>query len=185
MINLLSEERKEEIRAARLNLILTRYIVIILMAIAFLMGVLFVSYTLLQNTKQSADSIVQSNDVKADVYSQTKQQVDALSAKLSQTKSTLDQEISYSKVLTTIGQLMPTGTILDSLNLDSSSFNGTPVDLHAYAKTNDDAVALRARLQSSPLFVQVNLKGTDSSNGTDGYPISVNLTVVFNRAGVK
>lgn len=185
MINLLADERKDQIRAARVNVILSRYIAIIIMAVLFLVAVLYVSYTVLQKTKSSSDAIIQSNDLKANVYSGTKAQLDTLSSKLSQTKSILNQEVSYSHVLTTLGQLMPAGTILDSLELSDGTFNGTPVEIKAYAKTEADAQAIQSHFQSSPLFSAVTLKGTDPANGTDGYPISVTLSVIFNRAGAK
>ena len=185
MINLLSDERKDQIRAARVNVILTRYIAIIVMAVLFLIAVLYVSYTVLEKTKTSSDAIIQNNDVKANVYSGAKTQLDTLSSKLSQGKAVLDQDVSYAHLLTTLGQSMPEGTILDSLDLTDTSFNGAPVEMKAYAKTNEEAQALQTRLQSSGLFLSVALKGTDTANGADGYPISVTLSVVFNRAGIK
>lgn len=185
MINLLSDERKDGIRAARANVILSRYIAIILMATAFMYGVLYVSYTVLERTKSSNDAIIQSNDLKADVYSDTRSQIDTLASKLAETKSTLDQEVRYSHVLTTIGQLMPAGTFLDPLVLSDASFNGAPVELTVYAKTADAAPIVRDNFQASPLFSSVTLKGTDPANGSDGYPVNISLTVVFNRAGAK
>lgn len=185
MINLLADERKDEIRAARVNVILLRYIAIVTMGVLFLLGILFVSYKILENTQASANATIQSNDVKADVYSETKAQVDALSAKLSESKVILNQEVRYSKVLTTLGQIMPAGTVLGLVTLNESSFNGAPVELKVYAKANDGAATIRDHLQASPLFSQVSLKGTDSTNGIDGYPITVTLSVIFNRAGVR
>lgn len=185
MINLLPDERKEEIRAARTNVILARYTTLIALAIVFLLGILFISHSILQSTKASADAIVEANDIKADVYSETKAQVDALSSKLSESKVLLDQEVRYSRVLTTLGQLMTPGTVLDSLTLDEAGFNGTPIDLKIYAKTDDDAATIRDRLQASPLFLQVNLKGTDSSGGITGYPVVVTISVLFNRVGIQ
>lgn len=185
MINLLADERKDQLRAARVNVILSRYIAIIVMAVVFVLAVLYFSYTVLQNTKTNADSIVQSNDVKATVYSGAQSQLDSLSSKLTQAKSVLNQDVSYSHILTNLGQLMPAGTILDSLDLNASSFSGAPVEIKAYAKTSEEAAALPGHLQSSPMFSLVTLKSTDSANGTDGYPVSVTLSVVFNKAGIK
>jgi len=185
MINLLADDRKEQIQAARVNVILARYGVILLLALAFLAGTLFVSYQILQNTKASADAIVESNDIKADVYSETKTEVDTLSTKLNESRAILDQEVRYSHLLTTIGQLMPAGTVIDSLDLNEQSFNGMPIEIKMYAKNNETAVAIRDQLQSAPLFTQVNLKGTDAANGISGYPISVTLSVVLNKAGVR
>ena len=184
MINLLSDERKAEIRAARTNVIIVRYTGIIAMAIVFILSTLYVSYTVLQNTMASAETQISANDVKADIYSETKQQVDTLSAKLAEAKTILDQEIRYSRVLVNIGQQMPSGTVLGDVTLSAASFSGTPVELKAYAKSTTEAGELKTRFQASPLFSQVNLLSTDENAGIDGYPVSVSMTVVFNRAGL-
>lgn len=185
MINLLSEERKGEIRAARTNVILSRYIIILILATVFIIGVLSVSYTLLLQTKSSADARVESNTSRVSVYSDTQKEIDTLSSKLSDAKNILNQEIRYSSVLTSIGKLMPAGTLLDSLELNETRLSGTTaVDLTAYAKTNESAAVIQQRLQNSPLFTQVSLKGTDTENGIENYPVKINLTVVFNRSGL-
>ncbi len=185
MINLLADSRKDDIRAGRVNVILSRYIGIILMALVFMMAVLGVSYTVLQNTLSTAETQIESNDVKADVYSGTKSQVDTLSAKLTDTKATLEQEISYAKVITTLGQLMPEGAIIGSLELNEASFSGAPMELKTYAKTNEGAVVIAEKLRGSPLITQVNLQSTDTAQGIEGYPIGVNLTITLNRAWAK
>jgi len=184
MINLLSDERKDDIRAARANVIILRYMAIILLALIFISGALYVSYSLLQVTMKSNKEIIASNDVKADIYSETRQEVDTLSAKLNDAKTILNQEVRYSQVLVQIGQLMPAGTVLDEMTLTTASFNGAPVELTAYAKSTTEVSALQSQFQSSPLFSQVTLKGTDTSNGITGYPVKISLTVIMNRTGV-
>lgn len=180
----MSNERKDDIRAARANVIIVRYMMIIILALAFLGAALYTSYYLLHTTMDSANARIAGNDVKADVYGQTKKQVDALSAKLSDAKSILNQEVRYSQALVKIGQLMPPGTVLASLTLTTANFNGTPLDITAYAKSTTEASALQAKFQTSPLFSQVNLKGTSADKGIDGYPVSISMTVLLNRAGL-
>lgn len=184
MINLLPDQRKDDIRAARANVIILRYLGIIVLALVFLTGALFASHSILKVTMEANEEIISSNDVKADVYSETRQQVDALSAKLSDAKGILDQEIRYSQILVQIGQLTPPGTILDNLTLDASSFAGTPVEITAYAKSAAEATTLQTQFQSSTLFSQVNLKSTETSGGIDGYPAKISLSVVMNKAGI-
>lgn len=185
MINLLSDQRKDDIRAARANVIMLRYIVIIALALVFICGALYVSHTILERTMQSSESIISSNDVKADVYSETKAQVTELSAKLSEAKTTLDQEVRYSQVLVKLGQLTPTGAVIDNLKLTTASFSGTPTEITVLAKSNVDPSALQTQFQSSPLFSGggVTMKGTEASNNTD-YPVKISLTVTFNKAGI-
>lgn len=184
MINLLPDERKLDIKAARANTILLRYMAIIALAFAFIGGAVYISYMLLQTTMASAEQRVTDNDTKAGVFSSTQAEVQALSTKLSDAKSILDQEIRYSQVLVKIGQLTPPGVVLGDLTLDTASFGGTPVELTAYAKSNSEASQLQSQLQSSPLFSSVVLKGTESDKGVDGYPVLVTLTVSFNKAGI-
>jgi len=185
MINLMPDDIKKEIRSARTNVVLVRYIVVILLAFVFLVLVLMVSYVVLTQTKASAQRVVDSNDTKAEVYSTTKAQVDALSGSLIQTKSILDQEVLYSNVLMNIGQQMPPGTILSSIALNAASFTGAPVTLKAYAKTNDNAVALRQKFQSSPIFSNVNFASISDSSGIEGYPISVSITLTITKAATR
>lgn len=184
MINLLADDRKQQIAAARVNVLLLRYIGIVVLAIIFLMGILGISYVILQNTNANAEAIIESNDTKADVYSETKNKVDALETKLRESRVILDKEIRYSDVLLQLGQLMPEGAILNSLTLNEQSFKGTPTEIKVYAKTDSIALAVNKQLRSSPLFNQVTLKGTESSGGITGYPIVVTLSVAFNRARV-
>lgn len=184
MINLLSNERKDDIRAARANVILLRYIGIMLLAIVFIIGIFYVSYSVLRTTMESNEAIISSNDIKADVYSETRQEVEALSAKLNEAKSILNQEVRYSQLLPKIGQLMPAGTVLGTLELNDSSFAGVPVDLIAYAKSTNEASTLQSQFQGSPLFSQVVIKGTEESGGLEDYPVKISLSVVFNKAGI-
>jgi Tfp pilus assembly protein PilN len=184
MINLLSTDRKAELRAARVNVFLMRYISLIILALVFILATLYVSYSLLQETMSSAEARIEANDVQSAAYSDTKQQVDALAMKLNDAKSTLDQSTSYSRILTTLGQLMPTGTVLEALVLDEATLSGTPVDIVAYARSDEDGVTIQQSLQQSPLFSQVSPKGTSSTEGIPDYPVKVTLTVSFNASGI-
>lgn len=181
MINLLSTERKAALRAARVNVFLLRYIWLVLLAFVFILGTLYVSYTLLQETETSAKERIEANDVQSAAYSDTKQKVDALSTKLNGAKEVLGQSVSYAKILTTLGQSMPKGTILDSFKITQADLAGTPLELTAYAKTDEDAVSIQQALQQSQLFAAVTPKGTSSTEGITDYPIKVTLTVTFNK----
>lgn len=185
MINLLSDERKNQIRAARTNVILLRYTGIIVLAIVFLMSVLFVSHSVLQQTMATTEERIAINETRASVYSDTQQQVAALSAKLSEAKGLLDQEVSYATILTTLGKAMPQGTIVSSLAVNEATLNnGTPTEIIAYAKNDQAAALIQQNLQSSGIFSNVSLSGTDTKAGIDAYPIKVTLSVTFNRSSL-
>ncbi len=184
MINLLADNRKNELKAARTNVIIARYIGLIVLAFAFIGGSLYVSYNVLAATMKNANNLVATNDVKADVYKGTKQQVDELSTKLTEAKGVLNQEVRYSELLVKLGQLMPPGTVLGNTTLTNANFSGAPTELKAYAKSTAEASTLQSRFQTSPLFSQVNLKGTETSGGIDGFPVTITMTVIFNRTSI-
>lgn len=183
MINLMPPDLKKELRAARTNVVLLRYLAVIGMSTVFLAFILWGAYFLLGQIQGSAAQLIEANDTKAAVYSDTKVQVDSLSAGLSEAKGILDQEILYSDVLINIAQQMPAGTIIDKIALDATSFNGAPLTLKMYAKTSADAINLRDRFQSSAFFSNVNFQSvSDTSGGIDGYPVSATLTLTLNRS---
>ena len=183
MINLMPDDAKKEIRAARTNVLLVRYIAVLVMSAGFLALIFWGVYILLGNIKGSAQTLIEANDTKAAVYKDTKAQVDLLSSSLNEAKSILDQEIMYSNVLVNIAQQMPPNTIIDKMTLDQTSFNGTPVTLKVYAKNSTDAVALRDRFQSSPFFSDVNFQSvSDTTGGISGYPVVATMTLTLNRS---
>ena len=189
MINLLPNEQKEDIRAARANVIIVRYIVIITCAILFIGIALYVSYSVLRITMNSANDVIAANDVKASVYSETKKEVDGLSSQLADAKAILDQEVQYSKVLVKIGQLMPAGTVLGAMTLKDENFVGgqtssaAPIEVTAYARSATEASQLQTQCQGSPLFNKVELKSTGTES-IDGYPVNIILSIVLNKAGI-
>lgn len=186
MINLLPNGMKHDIRAARTNVILVRYIALIVMALLFIMAVLYVYYIILQNTMTSAQARIDANDIKADVYSATRQEVEGLSAQLTEAKTVLDQDVSYSDFLIALGQATPDNTIIDELILDETHFNGTPFELKGYAKTDSDAAILGNQLKAATqLFISVDIQSTSSEGGINGYPVVVTMSVVLNKAGVQ
>ncbi|MDB5162132.1 MAG: Fimbrial assembly family protein [Candidatus Saccharibacteria bacterium] len=184
MINLMPDGDKRELRAARTNVLLIRYITVIFLAAAFLGLILFGSIYLLDQTRLSSQNLIDANSTKASVFNETKAQVDALSGQLTETKNILDQEVLYSKVLTNIAQTMPAGTILDKLTLDSASLlNNTPTSLKIYAKKTDDAVKLQNNFQSSPFFANVTFQDlTDNGGAADSYPVSATMTLTLTKA---
>jgi hypothetical protein len=183
MINLMPDNAKQQLRAARTNVLLVRYIVIIFFASLFLLMTLGGSYYLLNQTKQSAQQLIDANDSKSDVYDSTKTQVGQLTSSLSETKSLLDEEIRYSNVLVNLAQLMPPNTVFGTLTIDETVFTGTPVELTVYAKSTSDALALQSQFQGSPHFSTVNFQAiSETGNGIDGYPVSAVMTVTLNRS---
>lgn len=185
MINLLPYDVKSEIRAARTNVILMRYIIVLIIAIVFLGIVGFSVYTILMDTKATAENTIKDNRAKASSYVAYKDEATTLRTSLSSAKSILDKEVRYSKIITGIAALMPSGTILDSLNISTSTL-GSPTTLTIYAKTTENALAVKDRFQASPLFSNVTFVSISStSQQSKAYPITATLSVTINRGAAQ
>ncbi len=186
MINLLPDAAKREIRAARTNVKLVRYILVLAAGIAFLGIVTFGVYTVLMGTKASAESIIQSNESKTSSYASTEAQAQSLKTSLANAKNILDKEVQYSKVITGIAALMPSGTVLESLTLTPTTF-GTPTTLTIHAKSTDDALSLKDKFQTSALFSNVSFVSLTNSaqSQSTSYPITAVMSLTINRSAAQ
>ncbi len=186
MINLLPDTAKREIRAARTNVRLVKYIVVLVAGVGFLGLVSFGVYTILMGTKASADTIIQTNQSKTSAYASTETEAQSLKASLANAKSILDNEVQYSKVITGIAALMPSGTVLDTLNLSSTTF-GTPTTLTIHAKSTDAALSVKDKFQASPLFSNISFVSlSNSAQGQTGaYPVTAVMSLTINRSAAQ
>jgi len=64
MINVMPDDTKKQLRAARANVTLTRYILTSLVAFGFLVAILFGSSFVLAQTQTSAEALIEANDTK-------------------------------------------------------------------------------------------------------------------------
>lgn len=185
MINLLPDGTKKQLRAARLNVTLSYYIIVLIFAALFLALLVFGSLFLLDQTKKSAEALIEANGNQASAYSSTQEQLNQLHNGLDLSKTILSSEVRYSRLLPAIGQLMPQGTIIDSLTLNEDAFM-QPVELKIYASSTDLATQVRDNFQASSIFSQVNVQNvSDSDDSLDGYPVTSTLTVIFNRGAAQ
>ncbi|HEU5122303.1 MAG TPA: PilN domain-containing protein [Candidatus Saccharimonadales bacterium] len=184
MINLLPPEEKRQLRAARTNTLLLRYNIALLIVFGLLALATAFVYFYLSNTRATAEQTISDNQAKAASYAPVASQAQEFRNNLSVAKQILGNEVTYSKVILSIAGLMPAGTVLDKLALDSKNF-GTPMTLTAQAKSYDNAIQLKESFQSSPLFSDVHFESITSSEGNTGYPFTVNLSVTIKKDAAK
>lgn len=182
MINLLPDDAKAEIYAARTNVKLVNYILILALGVIFLGAVSAGVYLVLITTEAGAKALIAENTSKSSSYSSVRAQADSLRSSLSSAKIILDKEVEYTKVVMGVAAAMPDGVVLDSLSLNASTF-GTPITLQAYAKTTEDALALKDNFQRSPLFSGVTFISLAGSSGGQSttYPITVSMSLSINK----
>lgn len=179
MINLLPSETKRQLKAARANVLLLRYTTLIAAAVGFLAIGTFSVYLVMGNIKSNAENAITENHSKISNYASVQSAANEFRTNLSTAKTIMDKEIIYSDTVISIAQIIPSGVILDNLNLDASSF-GSPMTINAKAVNYERAIALKVALEQSSMFSNVSFT-TVSSDGSGGYPYSASLNATLIR----
>jgi hypothetical protein len=185
MISLLPPDYKRDIGAARANTVLIRYNILLLATFAFLLMANGVVYAYLTTTKASGEKTIEENQTKVSSFSAVEAQASVFRQNLATAKQILDREVNYTKVILEVAQLMPAGTILTNLTLDSATF-GTETVLIAKARSYDQALVLKDAFTQSSLFTNVHFQSINSADSAaDGYPVTVNINVTFKKEAAK
>jgi hypothetical protein len=174
MINLLPTEMKKDLRAARTNTTLLRYNIILLIAVLFLTGAIAVVYIFLSTMKATAEQSIQDNVVKEQSYASVKQEAESFKNSLSDAKSILSNEISYSRALIRYAQLFPEGTAINDIQLTEASFTG-PMNVSVKITGQAAAQSLIQSMTSSQYVT--NFSRTSITTTKDGtYPYTMEVT---------
>ena len=187
MINLLPPAVKHNLNAGRVNALLIRYIWITVALLVLLAGLCGLSVVALQGAKTSAEQQISTNDKSVAELDSIQQRADNFRANLAISKAILDQQTHYTDTLLKISSLMTPGTTLNNLSLDQSTY-GTPMTLQISATDEQAVIKLKQSFQESPLFTDVHYLSiaiADSSAASNNaYPVTAQLVVTINRAGV-
>lgn len=182
MINLLPINDKKEIRAARVNVVLLRYNVILLITVLFLVGALAYSYYYLINAQQFATSAINSNAQKESSFTKIKTEADGFRSELASAKSILDGQMSYAKAALNIAKLLPEGTAINELKLNEQSFS-TPLTLSVNIADEQAASHLIKNFKESPFFTGVTKNKI--SVGSGAYPYIMEISVTMSKEAAK
>ena len=179
MINLLSPEAKNEIKAAHNNILLVRYILLLVAAATFLAFSLAIAFYYLRTIRDNAEATISENTQKEGSYSQVKSKAEAFESKVANAKTVLDSQIDYSKVILNIARIMPEGSALDSLKLDKGSF-GTPITLSVKLKGENAAEQLMKNFKAASFLTNVS-KGDITLSDSNSYPYTMQVSITIDK----
>ena len=191
MINLLPPEAKKQIRAARFNVVLRNYIVMLTITGVLLAATFAIGFWVTINDKSLAETNKASSQAAAAEYQETRKAAEDFAKNLNTAQAILATNVSFSKLITDIATNVPSGVILSNLSLGgSTAAQNTPVEINAKARSYNDAVRLKDSLEASPIFENVrltNITDTPPAQGGQGdptaqrYPVNVTLNVQFTK----
>ena len=191
MINLLPPEAKKQIRAARFNVVLRNYIVMLTITGVLLAATFGIGFWVTINDKSLAETNKASSQAAAAEYQETRKAAEDFAKNLNTAQAILATNVSFSKLITDIATNVPSGVILSNLSLGgSTAAQNTPVEINAKARSYNDAVRLKDSLEASPIFENVrltNITDIPPAQGGQGdptaqrYPVNVTLNVQFTK----
>jgi hypothetical protein len=186
MINLLPPAEKEAITFARYNTQLRRWIAGACVGLAGVLVVVLGGQMYLRQTTQSYESAIATSkqDLEQQKQTETLKQVKDIQDSLKLVVSVLSREVLFSKLLQQVGQIMPRGTVLESLSLSTESETETAFDLTASAVDYQSASQVQVNLQdpNNKLFEKTDLINITCTPPAAGeaipYPCKATLRVL-------
>lgn len=184
MINLLPDDTKRDIRAARMNVTLLRYNLLTLGGLAGLFLICLFAYIILGVNQSSFISKSTDNSAKAQTFAEVRKQAEEYRSNLTIASKVLNNSVNYTAVIFDITKLLPDGVVLDGINLNAADF-GQQTTFSAHAKSYEQAQKLKDNFQKSTVFSNVffqSLTDASSDESNSAYPISIVVSVKLNKA---
>lgn len=157
MINIINPEQKRSIRAARINVVLVRYAVM-LVSLALLIGLIYaIGFWLINEERRAINEKLASQSEQSRAYASVEREAEAFRKNLTIAKNILGKETSYSTFLTTLAGDMPSGAVLVNLSLGSTTTPQKGLTIDARTNSYAKVLELKTRLEESELFENVSI----------------------------
>lgn len=157
MINLLPPQKLANIRIARGNTTLRRYLELMIALLVVVIAALVSSYYFLSAQKANEQAIVDSEMARVAELEPVQRQAEQLSATINTIASLSSRDVAFSNLLVQIGGLMPEGSVLTGLQFSIEDYD-SPLAISAQIDTEAKAAILLKNLQSSDLFESAEIK---------------------------
>lgn len=179
MINLLPVETKKELRAARTNTVLIRYLIFIGFSIAFLTLASIVSYWFLTGIEDNNKKAVSDQKTVQTAYESAQKQLDVMTNDIAIASNIIDQQTNFSSIITDLAATIPSGVVIDSLKLNNSDI-GKPITISGKAISEDAVNTLRNNLSGSQNYSSPSVQSVSDSRDSN-YPITITINITINR----
>lgn len=177
MINLLGHDELRQLRASRLNIVLRRYVLLMILLSAFVIAAFGAGYYLLMQEETLAKSTIELHTDEKAKYNKEIEDAKNYTQNLAAAKSILSSEILLSDVVFKIGQTLPQGSVVQNLELSSADLE-KPLTLQILTTSFDNAVRTKEAFGSSEYFDNANITSTSLiDDPPNQYSTSLSLTV--------
>lgn len=180
MINLLPSSQKQDLRYARMNSLILRWFIGLLVVLAIIVGTLLVGRTYLASEAKRYAVITESTrqDLKNQNLTETQEKIQNISGNLKLIVQVLSRQVIFSQLIQQVGVVMPQNAVLS--NIEISKVSGG-IDLTAEAKDYDTATQIQVNITdpANKLFDKADIVSVKCDKQNTEYPCTVELRALF------
>ena len=181
MINLLSVADKKSLRAAHLNVLLRRYIILLCGVAVCIVLIFGFGFWLQMNEQAKYIEASQKYATEKAQYTQAQVTGKAFADNLTIAKTILSNEVLFSDLTTTIARTLPAGSSLQTLTVATSDF-AKPISLVIQTNSYDNAIKIKDSFENSAAFEDVNILSTSQiKDSKTKYNYTVTLSVAVTK----
>ena len=192
MITLLPYKTRENLKLAKRNSMLSKYIAVLLFVGVFLGGYYVSMKYQINNIKEANESQIiytaKKDQARVDKENAAKAEAASINNSLSTAKKSLSHA-SYFKLLTTLSNSLPSDSIVKNLDFSNTTMKA-PIQLQVLLKSNDGVSDLKAGFaRNDKIFTKVSVDSVTSNNETSEmnskYPTTATVNVTINMEALK
>lgn len=177
MINLLPPAEKDAIRFGQLNTRTFHYLLLAAATVIGLLAILLFGLILASREERLLKNLSADKQANLAGYSQELTQAKALAVRIDTIAALLDRETPFSKLLPGIGGVVPAGTTINGLELDTTDANS--LSINGESTTQNGPGVFRENLANTDeLFSRadiVSITLVESETGPDTYAFQIDV----------
>jgi len=155
MINLLPPQTKEAIKYARRNVTMIQYVALVVLVAFAIISTLMFGQAVISRNEADIKTSIENSQSKITELEKVNEEAEELSSTIETISTLLASEVKFSELLTEIGSLLPSGTVLT--NLAVSDDRSEPIILDTNVTNETASAILRENLSDSDLFTSADI----------------------------
>lgn len=179
MINLLPYDIRKQLKAARLNNMLIRYLVLILITAIFIAIICAISFLLIENSRPKQQSAVVSiTESNPETYENSLIEFNKIKNNIKIAQEVIAKQTSFSEAMLEISDKLPKDSILENIKIT----NGSQVELTILAKESNITDQISTAFQNSNKLTNFSISSNETNKSTNSnYSIKIKATATLNR----
>ena len=170
MINLLPPARLLNMKTARSNTVLRRYVELLIISMIIIAAAVAVSYYFLDSRRNDVKSALAADSKSIAILKKAQDEAQGLSGTINVVAKLLSQNIKFSDVLTKIGSVMPQGASLTNVQFEADQLN-SPLIVTVDMVNEERGAVLRNNLANSDIFKDAKIRSILAiEEPEEGYP---------------